>query len=475
MINPGEQIELAITLNNMGSASILTDDVLFTCSDPFVTILNAESLLPVIPGEATAELSAPFVFSVSETCPDRHVLDFVLTVMEYKGEEFSLPLSFPVNRSELHFADAEYDDSAGNGNGLPEPGETLKLTLTLSNEGSADAENVIATIIPDASGWVVLSDASALFPEIPANGSLTQVSDTIQLTIDPDCPAPFFLNLPLEIQTGSATWTEYSLMLPIGSMGLSEDFESGAPGWTHDGYLDQWNLDSQRVHSGNQSAYSGDPETRQYQNGMNAYYLSPYFTLPFNAKLSFWRWYQVATYGSNGLYVEIEIGGEWQILDFIGSGGALESKLRELTSDWHEEEYDLSSYPAVTQTRIRFRFSSDSEPVEEGFYLDDILVESQGGPASTPEPTPTPSPTPTPEPPWLVSDSFPASGPELEWDYVYLQDEVIPMAPACPGWRWLCFPGGRHLWSRYCLWRKSGCFELFCGNLSLSSCRWSHQ
>jgi hypothetical protein len=83
------------------------------------------------------------------------------------------------------------------------------------------------------------------------------------------------------------------------------------------------------------------------------------------------------------------------MLDFIGSGGALAKN--DLTSDWLKESYDLSSYPAGIVTRLRFRFTSDDEPVAEGFYIDNILVESKGGPANTPIPTVTPGgPTLTP-------------------------------------------------------------------------------
>jgi len=111
---------------------------------------------------------------------------------------------------------------------------------------------------------------------------------------------------------------------------------------------------------------------------MNCYLYSPYFKLPPNSHLSFWRWFDVAKYGVNGFYVQMNCGSGWQTMDFIGSGGALDSVY--MGDDWHIELYDLSSYPAGNSCRIRFRFVSDIEPVGEGAYIDDIKI----GPISVP-------------------------------------------------------------------------------------------
>jgi len=81
----------------------------------------------------------------------------------------------------------------------------------------------------------------------------------------------------------------------------------------------------------------------------------------------------VATYGVDGLYVEVGDRGGWHILDFIGSGGALDSLLP-IGNDWARKEYDISYYEPGDTIRLRFRFVSDESDEEEGFYIDDISV-----------------------------------------------------------------------------------------------------
>ena len=92
-------------------------------------------------------------------------------------------------------------------------------------------------------------------------------------------------------------------------------------------------------------------------------------------KLSFWHWYDLATYGSDGLYVEIRTGEDWKILDFLGSGGALDSTL--IGNDWFEDTYDLSYIEPGSFLQIRFRFYSDDDTVvSEGVYVDDVSLTS---------------------------------------------------------------------------------------------------
>lgn len=408
VLNPGETVELGVTLENIGGEEIPSGTAELRCADLMVSLPAMEtSFLDLSPG-ATGDLLTPFVFSVDSSCPDRRVLDFTLVVLDGDGTEYELAFALAVARPVVHFADVALDDSLGNGNSLAEPGETVELLLALGNEGSATAEDVQVRVLPDASGWVTLVDAEAAFPSLPP-GEQRVALDPVRLMIDASCPVPIHLSLPLEIQVGSVTWMVPTLLLPVGGMGFEEDFESGAPGWSHGGSGDLWCLDDYRAWEGSTSAYCGNPDTRLYQNYMNCYSVSPSFVLPYNARLTFWRWYEVPIYGVNGLHVELEVSGRWEQLDFIGSGGAL-SQLLELTSDWFEESYDLSGYPAGLVTRLRFRFVSDDEPVEEGFYLDDVRVASQGGPGPTPVPTITPGgPTLTPTPtgsPSAVEDAM---------------------------------------------------------------------
>jgi hypothetical protein len=91
--------------------------------------------------------------------------------------------------------------------------------------------------------------------------------------------------------------------------------------------------------------------------------------------LRFYRWFDVPIYGSDGIYVII-IGDDFNdTLDFIGAGGALNNG-RGIQSEWFEERYSLSAYPAGDTIQVRIAFVSDNDgDVGEGVYIDDVIVE----------------------------------------------------------------------------------------------------
>ncbi len=71
----------------------------------------------------------------------------------------------------LVLTDVSIDDSAdGNGNGLPEPGETITLSLEFANEGVDDA-NGISLALSSPHAYVSLVDSTAVLPNIPSGGS----------------------------------------------------------------------------------------------------------------------------------------------------------------------------------------------------------------------------------------------------------------------------------------------------------------
>ncbi|MCF7918991.1 MAG: hypothetical protein K9N06_03635 [Candidatus Cloacimonetes bacterium] len=71
--------------------------------------------------------------------------------------------------------DVVYDDSAGNGNGQVNPGETVEVMLTLENSGTMAVSDVTVTLNCDNEYLTILTNNIA-FGEIPAGGSSTAVS-----------------------------------------------------------------------------------------------------------------------------------------------------------------------------------------------------------------------------------------------------------------------------------------------------------
>ena len=111
---------------------------------------------------------------------------------------------------------------------------------------------------------------------------------------------------------------------------------------------------------------------------MSCWLKTPEVILGPDSRLTFWDWFMVPNYGVDGIHVIINDldASQTDTLDFIGTGGALDSTLR-TGNEWVRESYDLSAYAPGTRVQVRIWFSSDNDgDTEEGFYIDDLRIES---------------------------------------------------------------------------------------------------
>ncbi len=168
-----------------------------------------------------------------------------------------------------------------------------------------------------------------------------------------------------------------------GKEGIYEDFEDEND-WYYGGL---WHIDTKRKYNGNNSAYCGNSDY-VYEINREDTLLSPLFVLPEYPVLKFAHWYEMPfleevvnnVFDCDGMYVEIGRDNVWEVIDFIGSGGALFGENKSIP-DWFVSSYDLRNLKLFSPgdtVRLRFRFKSDAADVKEGWYIDDVSVSSQG-------------------------------------------------------------------------------------------------
>jgi hypothetical protein len=143
--------------------------------------------------------------------------------------------------------------------------------------------------------------------------------------------------------------------------GFSDDIESGSGSWRHSGIQDNWHITEHRSHSQTHSWYCGMENSWQYSNENDARLVSPPFLVGANSRLKFWHYYAMEQDYDFG-FVEINNGsGFWSpIATFTGPSW-----------DWTQADYDLSGYTGQT-IQVRFRFTSDYNVTDEGWYIDDV-------------------------------------------------------------------------------------------------------
>lgn len=366
--SPGDLVNLTLTLANQGTEPLTGISLQAELVSGPATLVAGDMTFPdLAPGESSAG-SEPIDCSISSEALNNQSVGFMLTVTSQQGT-WELPLSLLVHAPGLYFATYSVDDG---GNMIPEPGETFSLTLSIANTGLLDAPDVTAAMTSHPS-WVSFTPDTAYCAMVPA-GSTGNFQ--FQCTLSPDAPSPSFPWLHLLLETPSTGYERAdSLRLTVGETGIIHDVEAGPQGWEHGGTGDMWRMTELQSHSPSHSWQCGNDQG--YQNGMDCWLHSPDMYLAPNSSLSFWTTFDVALYGSDGLYpVLLNLtAGTADTLDFIGSGGALYGPGRGMGTGWVSFSYDLSFADPEDLYRIEFRFSSDMDgDTGIGFFIDDITV-----------------------------------------------------------------------------------------------------
>lgn len=368
-LSPGDMAHVDITLLNQGTEGLTNVNLFATMESGPGYITEPSMTFGDLPAGVSSVGSEPMDIVVLSTAENGDVADINLHISTDQGDwDIGLPLL--IYAPGLYFATYAVDD--GN-NDIPEPGETFQLTLNIANLGLLEAENVslVMTEYPDWVSW--LSD-SAWSPSIPVN-STSAFDLTCQLS--PAAPSPSFPWLLFELTSVTASYqTTDTLRLTVGETGIINDVESGENGWTHGGTGDLWNITTSESHSPDHSWFCGN--VSGYTPGMDCGLLSPPMILAPDASLTFWTTFDVAIYGTDGLYPLLHHLSSMttDTLDFIGSGGALLGPGRGIGTGWVSYSYDLSYVGTGEGVQIEFRFISDMDgDVGGGFYVDDIIVE----------------------------------------------------------------------------------------------------
>jgi hypothetical protein len=103
IVDPGETIELYVTLYNQGSDTAIGVNATISTSDPYVTFLfNTSSSYPDISGGGTGINSDDFDFGVDPSTPDGHVIHFDLNITASNGGPWSDSFDVTVGEKNIY-------------------------------------------------------------------------------------------------------------------------------------------------------------------------------------------------------------------------------------------------------------------------------------------------------------------------------------------------------------------------------------
>jgi hypothetical protein len=272
---------------------------------------------------------------------------------------------YPPDPVYLVFEGYSVDDSAGNGDGKVDPGETVDINITLKNQGTDTAQNVQGTLSTSDTYFTIIDDTGD-FGNI---NSMSTGGGTFTIEVDSGCPDPYFGDFDLDVTEDGGYSNSYEFAVVVGEGFPLDDVESGEGLWTHYGTNDEWHIETSRSNSPSHSWNCGGSGTSDYSNYVEAYLETPYIYVPqTDPVLEFNNWYELE---SSFDYGYLEAHTQDKAIDVLETYNGYQTS-------WTSEHIELDEY-AGELVKIVYHMSTDYSVTYEGWYIDDITIYSDTG------------------------------------------------------------------------------------------------
>ncbi|PKN80791.1 MAG: Gingipain R [Candidatus Cloacimonetes bacterium HGW-Cloacimonetes-1] len=212
----GETIGLDVSFNNVGVQDATNLTATISTDSPYMVFTQSTASINVVASNQTVTVSNAFTANVSAMIPDQTVVPITITIVDGNNSWVS-NRSITVNAADVSFANISFAD--GNGNGYFEAGETVNITVNLTNTGHMDAASGTMMIVSNNSA-AILSQGTFTLPSINMNGS---VPVTFSVDLGNTLTNGTVVVLGVAVDAGSQM-VNNTILLPIGV--ISEGFES---------------------------------------------------------------------------------------------------------------------------------------------------------------------------------------------------------------------------------------------------------
>jgi len=231
IVNPGETVELRVQLKNFGSQTATGVTAVLTSLDPYVTISDANETFGDIAGGATAWSAEDFDLSIDHACPHGRAIRLGLDISSGINQWHSL-IDLEVVSGDLSASGAYTLYNAG-GNGLLDPGETVGLSVLLSNKGGVPAVTPTASLL-SLSQYTNVVDGIGAYTTINPGGQAENTVDRFSISAAPNTPEGYLATFKLLLDfSGGARDTTF-VAVPVGTR--STDDPCGPDGYGYYAY-----------------------------------------------------------------------------------------------------------------------------------------------------------------------------------------------------------------------------------------------
>jgi len=390
LYHTGELIGVNVTIENVGLMDQLGPGTLSLVStSPNISILNSSCGFDPLQASDAQSIEGFFQIRILGEYPDKHIatMNFVAS---FDSHQATTPVTLMLNAPKLNLDTYEFVSS----NLMVMPGDNAGLNLILSNTGSGQAFFPMLILFSD-NPLVNLSQFDiGLDPILP--NDLILCENVVTITVSEDMPIGSSANIGYLITAENGNVLEGVFSLYVGNQKYT--FEHDQQEWISypllANFSDQWHRNNNRTNTqgGSWSMKFGGPGSSGYASSAHGALESSVIPLGQNGRLYFHHWMDAevhnnSTHAWDGGLVELSIDdGPWVQIEPVGgyprmiysnpaSPFAANTQVYSGSFGWTPAEFDLSQYSG--NARVRFVFGSDGYVSGEGWYIDDVYIESE--------------------------------------------------------------------------------------------------
>lgn len=344
--NAGETVEMDLTFSNVGVMDAENLEVSISTSSPWVYLMDTQTSIEDIAADSQISVSSIFSAAIDQGAEDQHVAVFEISVTD--GENvWATTRNLLINAPNVTISSVSYFDP--NNNGIFEAGETINITLNITNMGHMAVESGALNLILN-SGFASLPNSSFMVPGISTGGNIPLSFD---LVLADEIEDGEVIPLGIALDMG-AQMINHSILVPIGA--IMEDFESGdfeTFPWENNSSI-PWTIATDDFNSGSYSARSG--------------------AISHNASTSLEITLDVGTDGEISFFRKVSSESGWDFLKFYIDG--------EEKGSWSGNQgWAEMSYPVSAGTRnFKWTYIKDGSysSGSDAGWIDDIKFPASG-------------------------------------------------------------------------------------------------
>jgi hypothetical protein len=351
----GETVFLDLTLSNVGTEEATNITATISTADQYLTITSNTASYGNIPAGQTANSATAYVLQIADNVPDQHAAQIHVAVSQSGSLAWEYNINLVLNAPALTAGTAIIDDSNGNSNGAIEGGETVLITIPVTNSGHAAASDVIFSLMVTNPISHIITPIAYQSPQLAPDET---TSVMFEVTFSSQLPAGTTAQFLLLGISGEYSMS-YNFNQVIGQ--VMENFDNGnmtTYPWTFSG--GDWTLDTTTYHSPNASAKSASIGNSASTT------MSVIMQVPASGAIVFWKKVSSeANYDYLKFYINNVQQNQWS--------GII---------DWSEESFTVNPGQAI----FKWEYMKDYTVAggSDCAWVDDIIFPSTGGTTGTP-------------------------------------------------------------------------------------------